>query len=524
MQKQIKFIFLSIFLIIFSVIFNFYAASRGVFHVDTFVHFDSAFRILEGDLPLKDYWIVHGLLVDYIQSFFFYFFGLSWFSYILHSSIFNAIICYFSFYLFFNYLNLKLIWSVFFALLISCLAYPVSGSPFLDLHSIYFSLFGLYFIIIAILKEKNKFWFFASLFFVVAFFCKQVPAFYIGFLSTLFCFYYSLIKKNLNILLIYASGGIFAVLFVLLFLIIQDINLKSVLLQLFLFPSSIGGSRYTSYDINLNNLFFNFKFLYFFLLSLVSIIIVNIYNVKKYLNSKDINIALILILFVAGSMFHQIYTKNQIFIFFLIPLITAFSLYFLANLKLKREAIIKISLVSFCLLICIKYIDRYAFERKFHDLSNVNLNKAIVFSNFDEKFKGLKWISPSFQNPEKEINILIEMRKNLLKNVDKKKMLLTEYNFFSLSLNKNYYGLSRTYDSISFPNKESKYYENYKIFFKNKITHNKIEEIFFLDSTEIDKLRLNQTIFDYIPQNCFDITYINDFIVKLDVKNCNFLK
>ena len=116
------------------------------------------------------------------------------------------------------------------------------------------------------------------------------------------------------------------------------------------------------------------------------------------------------------------------------------------------------------------------------------------------------------------------MGKNLLKNVDKKKMLLTEYNFFSLSLNKNYYGLSRTYDSISFPNKESKYYENYKIFFKDKITQNKIEEIFFLDSTEIDKLRLNQTIFDYIPQNCFDITYINDFIVKLDVKNCNFLK
>ena len=82
---------------------------------------------------------------------------------------------------------------------------------------------------------------------------------------------------------------------------------------------------------------------------------------------------------------------------------------------------IKISLVSFCLPICIKYIDRFAFERKFHDLSNVNLNNAIVFSNFDEKFKGLKWISPSFQDPEKEINILIEMRKNLLKKYQQKK-------------------------------------------------------------------------------------------------------
>jgi len=524
MQKQIKLIALSILLIIFPIVFNFYVASRGVFHVDTFIHFDNAFRILEGDLPVKDYWIVHGLLIDYMQSFFFYFFGLSWFSYILHSSIFNAIICYFSFYLFLNYLNLKLIWSVLFAILISCLAYPVSGSPFLDLHSIYFSLFGTYFIIIAILKEKNKFWFFASLFFVIAFFCKQVPAFYIGFLSTLFCFYYSLITKNLKIFFIYVLGGISTVFLVLLLLIIQDINLESLLLQLFLFPSTIGGSRYTNYDLNLNNLFFNFKFLHFFLLSLISIIIINIVNVKNYLNSKDINVALILILFVVGSIFHQIYTKNQIFIFFLIPLITAFSFYFLANLKLKRKALIKIFLFSFCLIISIKYIDRYGFERKFHELSNVNLNNAIVFSKFDEKFKGLKWISPSFQNPEKEINILNEMKKNLLKNSEKNKMLLTEYNFFSLSLNKNYYGLSRTYDTISFPNKDSKYYENYKLFFKEKIIRNEIVEIFLLDSVKVDQLRLNHIVFNYIPEMCFDKTYINDFIVKLNVKDCEFLK
>ena len=90
MQKQIKLIALSILLIIFPIVFNFYVASRGVFHVDTFIHFDNAFRILEGDLPVKDYWIVHGLLIDYMQSFFFYFFGLSWFSYILHSSFFNS--------------------------------------------------------------------------------------------------------------------------------------------------------------------------------------------------------------------------------------------------------------------------------------------------------------------------------------------------------------------------------------------------------------------------------------------------
>ena len=69
MQKQLKLIIFTIFLLLFSILFNFYIASEG-FHVDTFVHFDSAFRILKGDVPTRDFWIVHGLLVDYIQSFF----------------------------------------------------------------------------------------------------------------------------------------------------------------------------------------------------------------------------------------------------------------------------------------------------------------------------------------------------------------------------------------------------------------------------------------------------------------------
>ena len=51
MQKQLKLIIFTIFLLLFSILFNFYIASRGVFHVDTFLHFDSAFRILKGMCP-----------------------------------------------------------------------------------------------------------------------------------------------------------------------------------------------------------------------------------------------------------------------------------------------------------------------------------------------------------------------------------------------------------------------------------------------------------------------------------------
>ncbi len=524
MQKQLKLITLTIFLLLFSILFNFYIASRGVFHIDTFVHFDSGFRILKGDVPTKDFWIVHGLLVDYIQSFFFYLFGFSWFSYILHSSIFNASICLFSFYLFYNYLNLNLIWSTFFALLLSCLAYPVSGSPFLDLHSTYFSLFAIYFIIIGIIKENYKFWFYSSFFLVVAFFCKQVPAFYIGLLLTIFCICISLLEKKIKIFLIFIFGGVSAVLILLIFLILQNVDFENFFLQLFLFPSSFGGSRYANYDLNFNNLFSTLKFLHLFVGIFISIIIINILKVKNYLISKDFKIAVIIILFFIGCVFHQIYTKNQIFIFFLIPLVTAFSIYSLKNLHFERKNKTQFLLAFLCLVICIKYINRFDIERKFHELSNVDLSKAIAFSNFDNKFKGLKWISPSFKDPKEEINILNNMKMILQKKDNKNKMLLSEYNLFSLLLNKNFHGISRTYDQISYPNKNTKYFNKYKLFVKQKIIENKIDQIFVLDSAEIIPFRLNHIVFNYVPESCFNKTYINKFIVKLDIKKCEYLK
>ena len=56
---------------IFAFAINFYVASNGVYPVDTFIHYDNGYRILLGDNPIKDYWIVHGLVIDYIQAIFF---------------------------------------------------------------------------------------------------------------------------------------------------------------------------------------------------------------------------------------------------------------------------------------------------------------------------------------------------------------------------------------------------------------------------------------------------------------------
>ena len=59
-------------LFLLSLLINQYYGNRGVFPVDSFAHFDTGFRILLGEYPFKDYWIVSGPFVDYLQAIFFF--------------------------------------------------------------------------------------------------------------------------------------------------------------------------------------------------------------------------------------------------------------------------------------------------------------------------------------------------------------------------------------------------------------------------------------------------------------------
>ena len=62
---------LALVIFIFSLLLNQYYANRGAFPIESFAHFDIAYRILNGDVPFQDYWLVSGLFIDYIQAIFF---------------------------------------------------------------------------------------------------------------------------------------------------------------------------------------------------------------------------------------------------------------------------------------------------------------------------------------------------------------------------------------------------------------------------------------------------------------------
>ena len=62
-------------LLFFSIAINQYYGNRGIFPIEGTAFFDTAYRILLGDVPFKDYWLITGPFLDYIQSFFFLIFG-----------------------------------------------------------------------------------------------------------------------------------------------------------------------------------------------------------------------------------------------------------------------------------------------------------------------------------------------------------------------------------------------------------------------------------------------------------------
>ena len=150
--------FLALIIFLFGVMICQYTGNRGVFPIDSFGHFDSGFRILNGEHPFKDYWIVSGFFIDYLQSIIFYIFGITWQTYLLNASLLNGCVSLLVYYLFYNLgLNIKL--SFFYAICFSILAYPSSGTPFVDHHSALLSLVAIIFLIKAISTNKLYLWF-----------------------------------------------------------------------------------------------------------------------------------------------------------------------------------------------------------------------------------------------------------------------------------------------------------------------------------------------------------------------------
>jgi hypothetical protein len=518
--------FIIIIIFFFSLFFNQYFGNRGVFPLDSFSHFDIGYRVLNGELPFKDYWVVSGPLVDFLQAFLFLIFGVNWQTYLLNASILNGIFAVLTFSLFLEF-ELDKKSSFFYTICLAILAYPSSGTPFVDHHSTFFSIISIYLLIFAIKKEKLVYWILIPFFLCFAFLSKQVPATYI-FFSVLFLIIYNFIfrhekklsNKKIFFTLFFSSGVI--IVLVLLFFSISGISIQSFIDQYISYPREIGQNRYSKLNYDFKNTIIDFKFIHLIFFSLIVVNVINFIKKKKFFYKINFKLFLISFLLLVSLIQHQIVTRNQIFIFFLIPLFSAFVQIELNKLDIKYKKFLILSLFIVCLCTTIKYHTRFNLERKFHELNNINFSNSIKATMLSNKFKGLKWITPEKSSKEELTDEVNFLKKNIevLKNDNSQKMLFTNYSFFSVLLKETVNSPTRWFpgNDSAFPGKDSNLYSVYKNFLLKQIHDKNISNIYVINDVS------EKNLINYLPIECVDKIKVNERMLKYKInKNCSDL-
>ena len=164
-----------------------------------------------------------------------------------------------------------------------------------------------------------------------------------------------------------------------------------------------------------------------------------------------------------------------------------------------------------------KYHMRFNYNKKFMDLANVDFNLSVDASHLDARLSGLRWITPDYtDNPSDEINLLIEA-KNFLFNEKNKKIIITDYQFFSSLLLNKIASPNKWYDEISTPNKKNRYYYNYKDFFLSKIKYNEVKYIYFIGKRKHKMNFFNDLLYE---NKCIDSRKINELLIEFNISQC----
>jgi len=487
----------------YSYLINWYSGNIGVIPIDSFGFLDTGYSIINGHLPIRDFWIFTGLLVDYMEAAFLYLFGNNWNSHLAHSSFMN-IIATASLYYFLKEYKLKLSYIFFYCLSFATLCYPLSGTPFAYIHAYIFSIIAIFNLLIAIKKKNRLLWFVFPFICLFAFLSMQTPTVYILLILlilTIFHFFNSKEKKNLNFFLL---GGTLSILFLFFFLILTKTPIINFVYQYILFPITIGEGRITSKDIafislldqlNLKRLIGEFKFIHIFLIPLIFLSFKTIK--KKGRNINYLNFTIIFSTF--AFFFNQLITANQIYIFSLIPILAAIVHINLNNLKVNPK--IFYLLIFVVLFSTIKFHFRFNIDRKFHDLEYIDKSKAIKANKINSNFKNLKWISKS-EDPKNELKVLKQAIEVISKD-KREKTLITHYQFISTFIDKPLYILNRWYlwDNNTHPTEKHKYFEFYKSLVNKNIKKNNVKVIYLLGQE--NEIRFEK-VKNYFTETCFE--------------------
>ena len=488
---------------IYAYLVNWYSGNIGVIPIDSFGFFDTGYSITKGHLPIRDFWIFTGLLVDYMEAAFLYLFGNNWNSHLAHSSFMN-IVATAGLYFFLKEYKLKKAYIVFYCTSFATLCYPLSGTPFAYIHAYIFSLLSIFTILIAI-KRKNKFlWFLLPYLCLFAFLSMQTPSAYILLIISAITIYYFLSNQDLKNFKIFIFGSVSCICFFLIFLFLTKTPIISFLYQYILFPLTIGEGRITSKEIayislidqlNIKRLFGEFKFIHVFLIPLIFF---SFRTLKK--KNDDLNILNASIIFSSFAFFfNQLITANQIYIFSLIPLLAASVQINLQILKVNKKIFYLI--FFFVIFATTKFHQRFNIDRKFLDIEKLDKSTAISANIINKNLNNLKWISKK-DDPKIELSIIKEAIQ-VIDRDKRNKTLITHYQFISTILDQPLNILNRWYlwNNNTHPTENHKYFKFYKSLINKNIKKNNVEVIYLLGQKNEIKF---EKIKNYFTDTCFE--------------------
>ena len=500
-------------LLIFSISINQYYGYQGINPIDSFFSFNSAYDVLNGNFPFKDYWTITGPFIDFTLALIFKIFGVSWFSYVLYASLFNSFFVILTFYTLQKF-GLKIYYCFLYSFFLAVLAYPSAGTPYVDHQSAFLSIISLYFFALALKTNLKIYWLILPISLGIAFLTKQAPTGHfiliIGFLSVVhFAFNFNL----KNIFFAFLGSLIFIVV---LFMVIltTKISITSFFDQYILFPISLGENRLEFlFPLEFQRVILRFKLIHLSLLPIVIICIRKIINDYSYIKNNEFLIILALVSSSFALIAHQLMTINGIFIFFTIPIFVGFSHAYCSKYY-NNKSYIFYFLIFLTISSSIYYWNKYIHKRDFMDLSKVNMNETIDGKIFDKKLNGLKWITPLYpKNPKKEILKLKETI-TIIKNDSRKKALVTDYQFISIIISSYDYSPNKYwYKHHAYPAANQKYFQIYRNFFVNKLIKDKIEVVYIIkplwgDDNVLENIIDNSCIKKTSPTDILDVYFL----------------
>ena len=513
-NKNLRHISIIIFLIIFSISFNQYYGYIGILPIDSFLIFNSGYDLLNGYYPFKDYWTIKEPFIDLIQAIFFKLFGVSWFSYVLHASVFNSFITIFTFFLLKKF-NLNNGLCFFYSICVAILAYPTAGTPFSDHHTLILCLLSLYSFIFAIKRKSNIYWFLIPVLLGFSFLSKQAPTVYVIFLILILSIIYFIKSKNISNFISALIGVITFLVLFFFFLFFGEIKLNDFLIQYFSYPMSLGGSRFEwLFPFEFKRIIWRYKLQYLSIAVLIYLFI-KFSLVKKNKIFSDYLIITSLIIFCLLTVMHQLMTINAIFIYCLIPIFCGFSHIFSKN-YLKKEKIIGRFLIILTLFSTVYYYSTYVKNRTFMDLRGVNLENSIDGKKIHSELSNIKWITMFYpDNPSEEISN-IKLAFKILREDKSNKMIVTDYQFISVFLKQYDFSPTRFwYNFHGYPSEKNIYFNYWKEFVLKKIKKHNIKNIYVLKPLHGETKPLEN-----ILKDCYEKQTFSDAFYKLILNNC----